>query len=101
MGRRLPPGRVATYGDVARLAGRPQAAHAVGAIMRACRDDRTPCHRVVSAGGRLGGYGGVPGLKRSLLQAEGVQTSGTRILNMGRVRWNRTGKPGERAKDPT
>jgi alkylated DNA nucleotide flippase Atl1 len=35
--RRIPPGRVATYGDVAAMAGRPRAARAVGNIMRTCR----------------------------------------------------------------
>jgi O-6-methylguanine DNA methyltransferase len=97
--RRIPPGRVATYGDVARLAGRPGAAHAVGAIMRGCDDDRTPCHRVVAAGGRLGGYGGVPGLKRSLLEAEGVVASGHRIRNMSAVRWERAGSVAEPVKE--
>src|SRR2546427_5467567 len=56
--RRIPPGRVATYGDVARLAGRPRAARAVGNIMRGCRRPDIPCHRVIAAGGRLGGGGG-------------------------------------------
>ena len=65
--RRIPPGRVATYGDVARLAGRPRAARAVGNIMRGCGRPDVPCHRVIAAGGRLGGYGGHEALKRSLL----------------------------------
>ena len=48
---RIPVGRVTTYGDVARLAGRPGAARAVGNIMR--RGDRPglPYHRVIAAGG--------------------------------------------------
>ena len=69
--RRIPPGRVSTYGDVAALAGRPLAWRAVGNIMHGCLEAGVPCHRVVAAGGRLGGYGGDPGLKRSLLAAEG------------------------------
>ena len=52
--RRIPPGRIATYGDVAAMAGRPRAARAVGNIMRGCRDTGVPCHRVVGAGGALG-----------------------------------------------
>src|SRR5439155_1647458 len=68
--RRIPPGRVATYGDVARLAGRPRASRAVGNIMRDCRRPDIPCHRVIAAGGRLGGYGGHEALKRALLGAE-------------------------------
>ena len=77
--RRIPPGRVATYGDVAALAGQPRAARAVGNIMRDCRRPDVPCHRVVAAGGRLGGYGGSETLKRSLLLAEGIPFSGSRI----------------------
>ena len=85
--RRIPPGRVATYGDVAEIAGRPGAARAVGNIMRDCKARDVPCHRVVAAAGRLGGYGGEPGLKRSLLQAEGIVVRGTRIQDFARCRW--------------
>ena len=77
--RRIPPGRVATYGDIAALSGRPRAARAVGNIMRDCRRPDVPCHRVIAAGGRLGGYGGSESLKRSLLVAEGIQLRGTRV----------------------
>ena len=85
--RRIPPGRVATYGDVARLAGRPLACRAVGNIMRDCRRPDIPCHRVIAAGGRLGGYGGQESMKRSLLLAEGVPVSGSRVRELERVRW--------------
>jgi O-6-methylguanine DNA methyltransferase len=85
--RRIPPGRVATYGDVAALAGRPRAARAVGNIMRGCRRPDVPCHRVIAANGRLGGYGGNELLKRSLLVAEGVTVAGSRIRDLARVRW--------------
>src|SRR5215210_2047028 len=77
--RRIPRGRVATYGDVAALAGRPHASRAVGNIMRTCGRLDIPCHRVIAAGGRLGGYGGNEALKRSLLMAEGVLVSRSRI----------------------
>src|SRR5688500_19919527 len=85
--RRIPPGRVATYGDVAAIAGRPGAARAVGNIMRDCGARDVPCHRVVAAAGRLGGYGGATGLKRSLLQAEGIVVRGTQIRDFARCRW--------------
>ncbi len=85
--RRIPPGRVATYGDVARLAGRPRACRAVGNIMRGCGRPDVPCHRVIAAGGRLGGYGGSEVLKRALLRAEGVTVSGSRVRELDRVRW--------------
>ena len=85
--RRIPVGRVATYGDVAALAGRPRAARAVGNIMRGCGRPDVPCHRVIAAGGRLGGYGGSELLKRSLLVAEGVTVSGQRVRELDRVHW--------------
>ena len=85
--RRIPPGRVATYGDIARLAGRPRAARAVGNVMRGCDRPDVPCHRVIAAGGRLGGYGGSEMLKRSLLLAEGIPVVGGRIRDLKRIRW--------------
>jgi O-6-methylguanine DNA methyltransferase len=91
--RRIPPGRVATYGDVAALAGRPRASRAVGNIMRSCGRVDVPCHRVIAAGGRLGGYGGHELLKRSLLVAEGIRVSGRRVQDLDRVRWRVSGSP--------
>ena len=85
--RRIPAGRVATYGDVADLAGRPGAARAVGNIMRDCRARDVPCHRVVAAAGRLGGFGGQTALKRALLEAEGVTVRAARIRNFSTCRW--------------
>lgn len=84
-------GRVATYGDVAAAAGRPRAWRAVGTIMRTCPPG-TPAHRVIAAGGRLGGYGGNLELKRALLRAEGVLVSGPRVRDFATRRWT----PGRR-----
>jgi O-6-methylguanine DNA methyltransferase len=87
---RIPSGRVATYGDVARLAGRPAAARAVGQLMRAASRPGLPYHRVVAAGGRIGGYGAAGTLmKAALLRAEGIVTRGARIVAFETVRWKR------------
>jgi O-6-methylguanine DNA methyltransferase len=83
----IPPGRVATYGDVAELAGRPRAARAVGNIMRTCGRADIPCHRVIASGGRLGGYGGREAFKRALLSAEGVPMRGPRVA-IDDCRWD-------------
>ncbi len=83
---RIPPGRVATYGDVARLAGKPRAARAVGNIMRCADRPGLPYHRVVAAGGRLGGYSSLS-LKRSLLSAEGLTVAPGRVVGFSRVHW--------------
>ena len=79
---------MATYGDVAAAAGVPRAARAVGNIMKGCRAPGVPCHRVVAAGGKLGGYGGSEAMKRALLAAEGVVVSGTRIRQFDRKRFS-------------
>lgn len=85
--RAIPAGRVATYGDVAVMAGRPRAHRAVGNIMRDCRTPGVPCHRVIGAGGVLGGFGGHSGLKRELLRAEGLTVVGQRVRGFSDARW--------------
>ena len=77
---------MATYGDVAEAAGQPRAARAVGNIMRQCATRDVPCHRVVAAGGRIGGFGGNVEMKRALLRAEGVLV-GARIRDFAARRW--------------
>ena len=85
--RRIPPGRVATYGDIAAMAGRPRAARAVGNLMRTIRIPGLPYHRVVAAGGRIGGYGDFPQMKRALLAAEGLVIVRGRIRGFAARRW--------------
>lgn len=73
----IPEGRVATYGQIARLVGRPQNSRLVGRVLsRAEFYGRYPCHRVVNAQGRL-----APGFfnQKSLLLAEGVPFCGERV----------------------
>ena len=85
--RRVPRGRVITYGEVAALAGAPRAARAVGTVLRECRDGATPCHRVVGAGGALGGWTGVLADKRLRLMDEGITATLSRVRGFERVRW--------------
>ena len=84
--RRIPPGRVATYGDVATMAGRPRAARAVGNLMRTLKIPGLPYYRVVAAGGRIGGYGGLPHMKAALLASEGLTVIRGRIRQFDRHR---------------
>jgi O-6-methylguanine DNA methyltransferase len=93
--RRIPVGRVATYGDVAEAAGRPGAARAVGNIMRDCGRPDIPCHRVVAAAGKLGGYGGNIELKRALLRAEGLYVTASTIRNFSTRRARLRAQPAE------
>jgi O-6-methylguanine DNA methyltransferase len=85
--RRIPAGRVATYGDVAALAGAPRAARAVGTILRGCQDPATPCHRVIGAGGVLGGWGGPLESKRARLRHDGLRVDVVRVQEFATVRW--------------
>lgn len=70
---RIPFGRTSTYGEVARRIGRPRAARAVGNALGSNPIPIViPCHRVLRAGGELGGYGGGAHRKRELLELEQV-----------------------------
>jgi O-6-methylguanine DNA methyltransferase len=72
----IPRGQVLTYSQVAKLAGKPKAARAVGYFMKVNPDTtKVPCHRVVGASGKLVGYSGPGGLatKKKLLLKEGVK----------------------------
>jgi O-6-methylguanine DNA methyltransferase len=84
---RIPAGSVTTYGDVARLAGRPGAARAVGRLMAGATVPGLPYHRVVGAGGALGGYGSGPAFKAALLAAEGVVIRRGRVAGFRACHW--------------
>lgn len=70
--RMIPKGKVATYSTIAKMAGRPKAARAVGTILKNNRSKLIPCHRVVHADGSLGGYNSLAGNKADLLKKEGM-----------------------------
>lgn len=80
--RQIPAGCVATYGQIASLAGNPRAARAVGMCMRTNPDvPNTPCHRVVSVNGKLTGYSAGDGIptKKEMLLKEGVKFRGEKV----------------------
>ena len=87
--RGIPAGRVVTYGELARISGRPGAARAVGNIMRKAPEPGLPYHRVIAAGGRIGGFGRSPHLKAALLRAEGHTIRGQRIVGYQKKKWSR------------
>jgi methylated-DNA-[protein]-cysteine S-methyltransferase len=75
--RTIPPGGTLTYGDVAALLGERGAARAVGqALGRNPFAIVVPCHRVLAAGGKMGGFSANGGVstKQRLLSIEGVET---------------------------
>jgi len=70
---RVPFGRTSTYGEIAGRIGRPRAARAVGNALGSNPIPIViPCHRVLRAGGALGGYGGGVDRKETLLALEGA-----------------------------
>lgn len=88
--RRIPAGKVATYGQIAHLAGRPRCARAVGCAMAGCQDPSVPCHRVVD---RLGGTKAAfdrhaPGTQRALLEAEGAAFRPDGTVDLARCQWD-------------
>jgi O-6-methylguanine DNA methyltransferase len=87
--KQIPRGKVTTYGELARLAGHPGAARAVGQFMKTNPfAPHVPCHRVVAASGALRGYSAPGGLKqkKALLIREGVKFKGGRV-DLARSMW--------------
>jgi len=108
--RRIPRGRVATYGQVAMLAGFPRHARLAGYALHALpAHSDVPWHRVLGATGRvsLPEDDGLAALQRALLEQEGVRFTGLRV-DFDRFGWKRRAPyviPAARgtrsARDPT
>lgn len=88
---RIPRGRVATYGQVARLAGIPRGARQVGYALSALTGERLPWHRVVNAAGRISGRAepGFEDEQRGRLEREGVRFGADGRIPLRRVQWKR------------
>ncbi len=82
----VPPGKVVSYGQIARMLGRPRAAREVGRAMRICPDG-LPWQRVVMQDGAIAG-GGFAGLRRAMLEAEGVGFLPDGRVEMSIFRWD-------------
>ena len=87
--RAIPPGRVVSYGMVARALGMPRGARTVGWALRACPRD-VPWHRVVNAQGKIslrssGGHD----RQRALLRREGVRFDRQGRIDLERFAWRR------------
>lgn len=85
--RQIPKGKVATYGQLARLVG-TRDARRVGHALHANKDPKTPCHRVVNRKGELApnfAFDGWEEQKRRLM-AEGVAVSGKKV-NLSKFQW--------------
>ena len=90
--RQIPAGKVASYGQIAMLAGSPRAARVVGMAMSRCTENDVPCHRVVNAAGRLPPSAAftIADGQRMLLETEGVAVSPDGFVDLRQFRWDST-----------
>lgn len=101
--RRIPPGRVATYGQVAELAGIPGGARVAGAAMKVSRpEDRLPWQRVIGKAGKTRGRIAIhdpvgAAVQRQLLDREGVEIGDTGLVALDRYGWLPPGMSGRAA----
>jgi methylated-DNA-protein-cysteine methyltransferase-like protein len=97
--RRIPRGRVATYGQVARIAGLPRHARLVGYALNALEDGRAktvPWQRVINAQGKVSprAFAGSEAVQRKLLEREGVRFDARDRVDLERFGWRGAGRAG-------
>ena len=85
--RRIPRGRVATYGQLSDLVGRRLTPIGVGWAIRAAPEDSLPWHRVVNGRGGISTDNESPGLQRALLEGEGVRFGKDGRIDLDRHGW--------------
>jgi methylated-DNA-protein-cysteine methyltransferase-like protein len=86
--RAIPAGRVSTYGDVARMAGKPNGAREVGwALSSLPPESDVPWWRVVNAHGQIPYRPHAAALQAELLRDEGIEVDGEGKLSLSRYRW--------------
>jgi len=84
--KKVPPGKVISYGGLAEMIGRPNAHRAVGSAMnKNPYAPKVPCHRVVKSNGELGGFADDIGVKIKRLHKEGVEVLNNKIVNFKSV----------------
>ena len=86
--RKIPRGRVMTYGQIATILGAPRAARAVGYAMRAA-PKKVPWQRVINRMGQISARGDVerPIIQKLMLEAEGLVFDETESCDLARYRW--------------
>jgi methylated-DNA-protein-cysteine methyltransferase related protein len=92
--RAIPHGKVATYGQIALLAGSPRAARQVGMVLRGLKNTdpkettSVPWHRVINAKGSISTYKiGYGELQRALLESEGVKVNAEGHVDLKHYQW--------------
>ncbi|MGH7477588.1 MAG: MGMT family protein [Longimicrobiales bacterium] len=98
--RRVPPGRIVSYGGVAALLGQPRAARGVGHALSALPDDSdVPWWRVVNRNGAISLTGPQQHVQRALLQSEGVRFGGNGRADWAAYGWDGGRRVGEPERD--
>ena len=90
--KQIPPGRVTSYGAIAKYLGTTGSARMVGWAMNASHShsEYVPAHRVVNRNGLLSGkhHFDTPGAMKELLENEGIKLKGDQILNFNKHFWD-------------
>ncbi|RLM27780.1 methyltransferase [Brenneria alni] len=84
----IPYGKIATYGDVALLAGSPRASRQVGGVLkRLPKDSKLPWHRVINRKGEISLVGDDHQRQKLALQAEGITFNRQGKIDLNAFRW--------------
>jgi O-6-methylguanine DNA methyltransferase len=86
--KKIPRGRVTTYGEIAMFLKKPRAFRAVGTAVAKNPDvPKVPCHRVVNSDGKIGQYSGKGGVggKIKILKLEGLEFENGKVKNFEKV----------------
>jgi methylated-DNA-[protein]-cysteine S-methyltransferase len=87
--KKIPIGKLTTYGDIAKHLGKPGQSRTIGKILNKNKNPiNIPCHRVINSNGNLGGYKFGKELKKILLKREGMEISKDKIVNFNKFREN-------------
>lgn len=84
--RKIPAGKVATYGQIAHLLGNPRLSRVVGYAMHSCPYDDVPCHRVVNRFGQFAKS--FEEVQRGMLEGEGVVVGEEDCVDLKKYIWN-------------
>lgn len=91
MCRKIPSGKVATYGQIAFLIGSPRAARQIGWALHCCPiSEKVPCHRIINRYGKL--YKNYmfenSDIQKQLLIEEGIQVDDNNSVDLKKYQWN-------------
>ncbi|RLG10170.1 cysteine methyltransferase [Candidatus Pacearchaeota archaeon] len=83
--KKIPRGKVTTYGEIAKVLGGIKYSRAVGKILNKNFDRHVPCHRVVCFNGKVGGFRKGIQRKIKILKKEGIKIRNGKVLNFDKV----------------